>query len=229
MTKAMAAKARLGYSTNCLCASVSTMVVSEVEWLMAEAVKNTISSAGSARKETSISRRAPSVPKEVPMSIAASAMKTRARAKMPTSAITSTAGGKRQIDRDHRHQRGGQPHADEQDVGGVAEQGRGVVGQHRVLVEQLDQVAVGLQDAGAAAVLHPGAAVVDPAQQQRRGQHHQHVLEQLQQEGRGIHRTNASNAMQGHEAVQQVKRNAAMLQLADQRGKPFSARRAIGR
>ena len=48
------------------------MVVSEVECAIMAAVKNTISSAGSARKETSISRRAPSVPKEVPISIAAS-------------------------------------------------------------------------------------------------------------------------------------------------------------
>ena len=86
------AKAMLGYSTNCLCASVSTMVISDVEWLMVEAVNSTISSAGSARKPTSISRRAPNVPNAVPMSIAASEMNTRASAKMPTSTITSTAG-----------------------------------------------------------------------------------------------------------------------------------------
>ena len=51
----------------------------------------TISSAGSARKPTIISRRAPSVPKAVPMSIAASDMNTRAIASRPTSAIASAA------------------------------------------------------------------------------------------------------------------------------------------
>ena len=68
------------------------MVASEVVWLISEAVKSTISSAGSARKPIIISRRAPSVPNAVPMSIAASAMKTRASARMPTSAIASAAG-----------------------------------------------------------------------------------------------------------------------------------------
>ena len=62
-----------------------------VEWLIIDAVKNTISKAGSARKDTSISRLAPSVPKAVPMSIAASEMNTRATANTPTSAITSAA------------------------------------------------------------------------------------------------------------------------------------------
>ncbi len=50
-----------------------------------------ISRAGSARKPTIISRRAPSVPNAVPMSIAASDMKTRAIASSPTSAIASAA------------------------------------------------------------------------------------------------------------------------------------------
>ena len=59
---------------------------------MSEAVKSTISSAGSARKPTSISRRAPSEPNAVPMSIAASEMNTRASANRPTSAIASAAG-----------------------------------------------------------------------------------------------------------------------------------------
>jgi hypothetical protein len=55
-------------------------------------VNSTISSAGSARKPISISRRAPSVPKAVPTSIAASEMKTRASANRPTRAIASAAG-----------------------------------------------------------------------------------------------------------------------------------------
>ena len=51
----------------------------------------TISSAGSARKPTIISRRAPSVPKAVPTSIAASDRNTRAVASRPTSAMASAA------------------------------------------------------------------------------------------------------------------------------------------
>ena len=68
------------------------MVVSEVDFEISEAENSTISSAGSARKPISISRRAPSVPNAVPMSIAASEMKTRASANRPTSAIASAAG-----------------------------------------------------------------------------------------------------------------------------------------
>ena len=68
------------------------MVASEVEWEISEAVNKDISSAGSARNPTIISRRAPSEPKAVPMSMAASEMNTRASAKMPTSAIASAAG-----------------------------------------------------------------------------------------------------------------------------------------
>jgi hypothetical protein len=48
-------------------------------------------SAGSARKPTIISRRAPSEPNAVPTSMAASDMKTRAVASSPTSAIASAA------------------------------------------------------------------------------------------------------------------------------------------
>ncbi len=62
-------------------------VVAEIS----EATKMTISRAGSARNPTIISRRAPSVPKAVPMSIAASDRKTRAVASRPTSAIASAA------------------------------------------------------------------------------------------------------------------------------------------
>ena len=58
---------------------------------MSDAVNSTISSAGSARNPTNISRRAPSEPNAVPMSIAASAMNTRASANRPTSAIASAA------------------------------------------------------------------------------------------------------------------------------------------
>ncbi|MNT43259.1 hypothetical protein D3C72_1797200 [compost metagenome] len=68
------------------------MVVSEVDLETSEAENSTISSAGSARKPISISRRAPRDPKAVPTSIAASEMKTRASANRPTRAIASAAG-----------------------------------------------------------------------------------------------------------------------------------------
>ena len=54
---------------------------------ISEATKITISSAGSARNPIIISRRAPSVPKAVPTSMAASAINTRAVANRPTSAM----------------------------------------------------------------------------------------------------------------------------------------------
>ena len=56
---------------------------------MSDATKITMSSAGTARKPIIISRRAPSVPKAVPMSIAASEMNMRAVANSPTSAMAS--------------------------------------------------------------------------------------------------------------------------------------------
>ena len=70
------------------------MVASEVDLGISDAEKSTIRSAGSARKPISISRRAPIVPKAVPMSMAASEMNTRARANRPTSAIASAAGAR---------------------------------------------------------------------------------------------------------------------------------------
>ena len=91
---ATAANARLGWMAKALCARVATMMGSSVDWEIRLAVKNTMSSAGSARKDTSISLRAPRVPNGVPMSMAASARNTRASAKMPTRAMTSAAGEK---------------------------------------------------------------------------------------------------------------------------------------
>jgi hypothetical protein len=67
------------------------MLASEVEWVMSEALNKVMSSAGSARKPTSISRRAPIVPKAVPISMAARARKVARQGKQPTSAIASAA------------------------------------------------------------------------------------------------------------------------------------------
>src|ERR1039457_6442011 len=80
-------------------ASVSTMVVSEVDLAASENENNTINSAGSARKPISISRRAPMVPDEVPMSIAANGINPRASANSPPGAIASAGGaGGRSVD-----------------------------------------------------------------------------------------------------------------------------------
>ena len=89
--KAIPAIARLGWIAIGWLAMWPTMVASEVDCEISEAENSTISSAGSARKPTIISRRAPSVPNEVPISIAASEMNTRARANSPTSAMASAA------------------------------------------------------------------------------------------------------------------------------------------
>ena len=91
MVNAMAVKARLGYSASVCVARFSVMAGSAVVAEIIEATKMTISRAGSARKPTIISRRAPSVPKAVPISIAASDRKTRAVANSPTSAMASAA------------------------------------------------------------------------------------------------------------------------------------------
>jgi hypothetical protein len=91
IVKATPAKARPGWMAISRWASVSTIVVSEVDCEVSDTENRTTSSAGSARKPMSISRRAPSVPKAVPMSIAASEMNTRASANRPTSAIASAA------------------------------------------------------------------------------------------------------------------------------------------
>ena len=91
IVNATAVKARLGYSASDCVASSSEICGSAVVALISEATKMTISSAGSARKPIIISRRAPSVPKAVPTSIAASDTNTRAVANRPTSAMASAA------------------------------------------------------------------------------------------------------------------------------------------
>ena len=67
------------------------MIGSAVVAHVSETTKITTNSAGSARKPIIISRRAPSVPKAVPTSIAARDRNTRAVASRPTRAIASAA------------------------------------------------------------------------------------------------------------------------------------------
>ncbi len=91
MVNATPVNARLGDSVSAWVARRSDMTGSAVVMEISEATKITISSAGSARNPTIISRRAPMLPKAVPMSIAASDMNTRAVANSPTSAMASAA------------------------------------------------------------------------------------------------------------------------------------------
>ena len=124
------------------------MVASEVDWLISDAVKSTISSAGSARKPISISRRAPSEPNAVPMSIAASAIDD-AREREDADQ-RDRVGGRRvgEVGAERRHDRGRQRHAAEQHVRRDAEERRGVVRDDRVLVEQLAQHRYGCSTPG---------------------------------------------------------------------------------
>ncbi len=160
---------------------------------MSEATKMTISSAGSARNPTIISRRAPSVPKAVPMSIAASAKNTRAVASRPTSAIASAAlvnGSSRA----HRgNDRGGEHHRAEHDVGRHAKQRRCVLGDHRILVKELANAAVGQPEARRATVLQPRATLVDPAEKERRRRERRDQLEHLGEDLDRPHSTSASS------------------------------------
>ena len=134
------------------------------------ATKITISSAGSARKPSIISRRAPSVPKAVPTSMAASARNTRAVASRPTSAMLSAAvvsGSRVPIE--------GMIAAAATMVanttyGAARNSPEAFVRDHGLLVEQLVDAAIGLQQARCTAVLQPGAALVHPADEGRRRQ-----------------------------------------------------------
>ena len=91
MMKATAANARLACSARCCDCRYSAIVGNRVLPEISDEVNTTISSAGSARKPTIMSRRAPMLPKAVPMSMPARAVNTRASANSPTSAMTSAA------------------------------------------------------------------------------------------------------------------------------------------
>ena len=190
---ATAVNARLGYSPIACVASRPEITGSAVVAEISEATKITISSAGSARKPTIISRRAPSVPNAVPTSIAASDMNTRAVANSPTSAMASAAGERKRAHR--RNDRRGDDHRAEDHVRRGAEQRRGILREHGVLVEQLVDRAVRQPQAGCSAVLKPGAALCHPAHEQRRDGERRRDLKKLGQDRGPIHSTSASSAI----------------------------------
>jgi hypothetical protein len=89
IVKATPAKRRLGSMTYERAIDASTTLGRAVLPDNRNALNNTMSSAGSARKPTIISRRAPIEPKAVPISMAASDRNTRAVANSPINAIAS--------------------------------------------------------------------------------------------------------------------------------------------
>ena len=157
----------------------------------------------------------------VPMSIAASEMNTRASANRPDQRDGVGRQRERQVGRQRRDDRAGQRHAAEHDVRRGAKQRRRVLGHHRLLVEQLVQQVVRLQQRRRRLVLQPGAALVDPAGQQRRQRQREHDLEQLRDRTGPAERLDHclhhhQQRDQRDEAEQQVHRDAALLQQADQ-------------
>ena len=120
---------------------------------MSDAVNSTISSAGSARKPTNISRRAPSEPNAVPMSIAASAMNTRASANRPTSAIASAARANGRSVASDGTIAAAQHIAPNTMYGVIRKIGEALFGDDRVLHEQLADRPVGQQQRRRALVL----------------------------------------------------------------------------
>jgi hypothetical protein len=115
------------------------------------------------------------------MSIAASAMKTR-------------ASGERQRRRQRRHDRRRAAHRAEDEVGRHAEDRRRVVRDDGVLVKELPYRVVRQEQRRRRLVLQPGAALVDPADQQRRQHQRDDELEQLRKDVEGAHRTKNSSA-----------------------------------
>ena len=97
---------------------------------------------------------------------------------------------------EHRNDARGEPHAAEQDVRRPAENRRCVVREHRVLVEELGECVVRQKDGRRRAVLQPGAALVHPAHEERRREHDEHRLQDLESDaGSAAHRTNTSSAI----------------------------------
>ena len=99
----------------------------------------------------------------------------------------------RQVGPQGRDDGGGERQAAEDQVGRRAEERRGVVRKNDFLLEQLGQHAVRLEDAGCALVLQPGAALVDPAGQQRREQNGERQLGELGGDAGSAHRTKSSS------------------------------------
>jgi hypothetical protein len=100
----------------------------------------------------------------------------------------------RRIDAEDRDDRRCHRHRAELDIGRSAEQRRGIVRDHRILVQQLAQRPIRLQHTGAAAILQPRPALIDPADEQRRQHDRNQRLDQCIRISQSAHNTNASSA-----------------------------------
>jgi hypothetical protein len=101
--------------------------------------------AGSASEAIMTSRLEPMPPKLVPISMPASARKKRALAEQGDDGDQVGGPAEHQIDGEGRNQRGRDPGGGEDEVGRGAEQPGGVVGEHHLLAQQPQQIAIGLE------------------------------------------------------------------------------------
>src|SRR5271165_2699442 len=194
IVKATAVNARLGLKLKAWVARRSEISGKAVVIEISDATKITMSSAGSARNPTIISRRAPRVPNGVPISMAASEMKTRGR-EQAHERDRVRRGCERQARAHRRNDRRGRHHRPEHDVGRETEQRGSAGGDDRILVKQLANPAIDLQHARCAAVLQPGAALIDPAEVERRGQERGRDLEYLREQLDRPHSTSANSTI----------------------------------
>ena len=144
------------------------MIGSAVVAQVSETTKITTSSAGSARNPIIISRRAP-MRAEGCAHVHGGQGQKYPRCRQQADQRDRVGGlGERQAGRDRRDDRRRGHHGAEDHVGREPEQPRGVLGDHRILVEQLADFAVRLQKAGRGLVLQPRAALIHPAAKRRR-------------------------------------------------------------
>ena len=131
-------------------------------------------------------------PKLVPTSSPASARKKRALPRRPAIAIRSADQLKVRPMREGRHQRRRDPGRGENQVRRHPEQPGGVVGQDDFLVQQPDEVAVGLQYRRPLPAQQPRLDLADEAGEQRRQQQHEQHLAALDERSADRHSATAS-------------------------------------
>jgi hypothetical protein len=103
-------------------------------------------------------------------------------------------GVQRQVGAHRGDDGGGEREAAEDHVGRAAKQRARAVREHHLLVEQLGEHPVLLQQAGRAAVLQPGPALVDPPREHRREQHGGGEHRQLRHESRNADRAHLTKS-----------------------------------
>ena len=108
-------------------------------------------------------------PKAVPMSMPARAVKNRAMEKSATRGDHVGGGRQRQVRREHGNDPARQDRHAEDEVRREPEYPGGVLGQHNVLGEQLQEVPVGLEQARRRPALGPALHHLHPPREERRG------------------------------------------------------------